>query len=133
MQSLPGETLSRRFMRYIAESDLIFMDATPAKFQHPNAQGVTEDKWFTNPGILIEYAIAVALGRGDDIKVYCLVSPNNLHQFLREKIVDPYPVNDEAAFLRYIDQIVIQREADSPRLLRQSRIRASFTSLYPEI
>jgi hypothetical protein len=132
MPSLPGETLSRRMMRYIATADLIFMDATPKKLQK-RINERTEDEWVTNQGILIEYAMAVTLGKIDDIKVYCLESPNYLHQVLREKVVDPYPLNDENTFLKYIDQIANQRERDSLALLRQSRIRASFSSLYPEI
>lgn len=130
--ALPGETLSRRIKRYIAAADLIFMDATPQRLQR-TVNGRTEDVWFTNQGIILEYAVAITLGKIEDIKVYCLVSANHLHQALRERIVDPYPVNNEEAFLTYINEIVTQRELDSPALLRQSRIKASFSSLYPEL
>lgn len=132
MPSLPGETLSRRILRYIAAADLIFMDATPQKLQRRMNDSV-EDVWITNQGILIEYGVVAALGKIEDMKVYCLVSPSHLHQILRERIVDPYPLNDENAFLKYIDEIVSHREHDSLALLRQSRIRASLSSLYPEI
>jgi hypothetical protein len=133
MPSQPGETLSRRIIRFITDSDLIFMDATPKRYQRTEAGGTTEERWLTNTGIVIEYAIAVALGKTDDLKVYCLESPSNLHQVLRETVVDPYPQNDETAFLSFIDAIVTTRERDSPKLLRQSRTKASFSSLYPEI
>lgn len=130
MPAAPGETLSRRFLRYIAASDLIFMDATPKQLRKPEGD---QTVWVTNQGILMEYAISIALGKIEDIKVYCLVSANRLHQVLRERIVDPYPLNNEDDFLQYIEEIVNQREEDSLSLLRQSRMQASFKSLYPEI
>lgn len=132
MPATPGETLSRRILRYVAAADLIFMDATPQKLQK-RINEVTEDVWVTNQGIVIEFAVARTLGKIEDMKVYCLESPNHLHQVLRERIVDPYPLGDENAFIKYIDEIVTQREHDSPALLRQSRTRASFSSLYPDI
>jgi len=130
MPATPGETLSRRLVRYIAAADLIFMDATPKELRRIEGE---ERVWVTNQGIIMEYAITVALGKIEDLKVYCLVTPNRLHQVLRERIVDPYPLNDEAEFLRYISEIVNQRENEIPTLLRQSRMAASFKSLYPEI
>lgn len=108
------------------------MDATPQKLQRKINDRV-EEAWVTNQGIIIEYAVAMALGKIEDMKVYCRVSPNHLHQVLRERIVDPYPLNDENAFLEYIDRTVSQREHDSLSLLRESRIEISFRSLYPEI
>lgn len=130
MPATPGETLSRRFLRYIATADLIFMDATPKELKKPQSD---ESVWVTNQGILMEYAISIALGKIEDIKVYCLVTADKLHQVLRERIVDPYPLNNEEDFLKYIKEIVDQREADSLALLRQSRMQASYKSLYPEI
>jgi hypothetical protein len=131
-QCVPGETLSRRIGRYINSADLIFMDVTPQEYKI-ETNGTTESRWFTNPGVVVEYSVAIALGRVEDMKVYCLASADKLHQILRERIVDTYPQGDKPAFLRYIDDIVAQRENDSLQLLRQSRVAASFHSLYPEL
>jgi hypothetical protein len=124
--SLPGETLSRKIMNNVLNADLIFMDATPTKFQ-AGARNKRQTKWFTDQRIIAEYAMAVTLGKTEDIKVYCLVSPNLLPEVLREKIVDSYPRNDKAAFLNYIDDLVSQLEQDPNKQMRRSRIGASFS------
>lgn len=129
----PGETLSRRIIRHLNSSDLIFMDLTPQEYKIEINANTFETRYFTNTGIVIEYSIAIILGRIEDMKIYCLISPDNLHQVWRERIVDPYPQGDKPAFLSYIDAIVTTRENDSLQVLRQSRVQASFRSLYPEI
>lgn len=131
-QAQPGETLTQRIIRLVYSADLIFMDVTP-KAYFREVEDNREESWFTNQGILIEFGVARTLGKIEDMKVYCLVSPNHLHPCLRERIVDPYPLNDENAFIEYINEIVSQREHDSFALLRQSRVQASIRSLYPEL
>jgi len=124
--SLLGETPSTKILHNIFDADLIFMDATPRKF-YTGLGKKRRTKWFTNQITIFEYAMAVTLGKIEAMKVYCLVSPNYLHQVLRERIVDQYPLNDKVTFLNYIDEIVSQRERDPNKLMRQSRISASFS------
>lgn len=131
MPALPGETLTKRINLYILTADLVFMDVTPRKYEFRVGE-TTEEKWFTNQGVLIEFGIVFAIGRIEDLKVYCLVSPDRLHQCLRERIVDPYPTNDGDAFLQYIDRIVSEREREAVNLLRQARVAGSLASKYPE-
>jgi hypothetical protein len=126
LNSLPGETLSTKVMQNIFGADLIFMDATPIKF-FKETGNKNETEWFTNQRIIVEYAMAVTLGKTEDMKVYCRVSPDHLHQVFRERIVDAYPANDDVAFLNYIDKIVTQREQDSYKLMRQARIGGKFS------
>lgn len=129
---IPGETLSRRIIRNISSADLIFIDVTPSEY-HREIDGQSETKWFTNAGVVIEYSAAVALGRIEDMKVYCLTSPDLLHQVLRERITERYPQGDKPAFTQHVNGIVTQRETDINQLLRQSRIAVSLRSIYPEI
>lgn len=124
--SLPGESFSRKIMNNMLNADLIFMDATPKKFQRDVGKK-KQTEWFTDQKIIAEYATAVTLGKTEDIKVYCLVSPSLLPEILREKIVDSYPRNDKAAFLNYINDLVSQLEQDPNRQMRRSRIGASYS------
>ena len=123
---LPGETLSTKIMHNIFGANLIFMDATPKKFRIRVGKE-TRTEWFTNQRIIVEYAMAVTQGKIEDMKVYCLVAPDYLHHVLRERIADPYPLNDKVAFLNYIDDIVSQLERDPHKLMRQSRIGGYFS------
>lgn len=123
--SLPGETPSTKIVHNIFDADLILMDATPHKF-YTEAGRKRRTVWFTNEMIISEFTVAVTLGKSDVLKVYCLVSPDHLYQVLRERVVDPYPLNDKVAFLDYIDKLVVQLEQDPNKVMRQSR-SASFS------
>lgn len=126
LNNLPGETFSTRIMQNLFGADLIFMDATPRKL-YRRTGNKKRTEWFTNQRIIVEYTMAVTLGKTEDMKVYCLVSPNHLHQVLRERLVDTYPLNDNMAFLNYIGNIVTQREKDAYRVMRQARIGGRFS------
>jgi hypothetical protein len=124
--SLPGETFSRKMVNNILDADLIFLDATPKEF-HVKVRKKTQTEWLTDPRIIAEYVVAVTLGKTEDMKVYCLVSPNHLQEIFRERIVEAYPVKSKAAFLKYINDLVSKMEQDPRRHMRRSRIGASYS------
>ncbi len=124
--SLPGETFSRKMVNNVLDADLILIDATPKEFK-TKAGAKTISKWFTDPRIIAEYIVAVTLGKTDDTKVYGQVSPNLLAELFREKIIESYPLKNKTAFLKYLSDLIAQREQDPNRHMRRSRIGASYS------
>ena len=123
--NLPRE-INSKIVQNIFQADLIFMDVTPRKV-YTMVGKKKRTEWFTDHKIIFEYATAVALGKIEDTKVYCLGDTNNLHEFWRERTVDHYPLNDQEAFLDYLNEIISRREKDPNKKMRQSRINASFS------
>ncbi len=124
--SLPGETYSRKMVNNMLDADLILVDATPKKIQ-AKASGKTMTEWLTDPRVIAEYAIAVSLGKTDDIKVYCRVSLSHLAEIFQERTVESYPLGNKTVFLKYLDDLVFRMEQDPRRLMRRSRIGASYS------
>ncbi len=124
--SLPGETYPRKMMNNMVTADLILVDATPRKVQ-VKANEKTRRQWLTDPRVIAEYAIAVSLGKTDDIKVYCRVSPSHMAEIFHDRTVEFYPLDNKEAFLKYLDDLVSRMEQEPRRLMRRSRIGASYS------